>query len=184
MIEIDLAQNWSECSLEILRTKIAPYGTVDRVSDVGERMISLGMGTSRPFGQTRITIFVQPDDLTPAGMTEPPEHRYWMPALGYPDYYRRRYMSLAPKAHLYISKDARPGSPMLVRFYFYSRKERMDKLFSFTEAGFRASASEVVNVVEPILPNKTIWRFPVWHPLPAVLPEHPVSRLQLLMSHI
>ncbi len=112
----------------------------------------------------------------------PAQHRYWFPEVV--DGTNNGYdaMQIAPKCSIYTLHVNEPGEPMLVRYYFWTNREKLRSIPNYDSiAGLIMSCvTDTIDVIEPIPEGQ--WMPPIWKPLPSVLPTHPPDRRAVLLS--
>lgn len=179
-IEVDFAQGtMSDCSVVLGDQRLLPSGTMRRFSYEADRLAQFGLCKPRKLGMRYVMILVQPDDLPPRGASPTSAQRYWYPVNMSPQD-GWSVMLTVPKIIISFERDASVGSPMVVRWFFWTNVLRMNQRFNDPWETYYWAATDVAVFVEPIPPTR--WVVPRLRPLPATLPEQPMSRMSILTA--
>lgn len=176
MLDFKYIYNTAEGVLGTTNMDLLPWQGIDYVNTGSVRELAqMGlMSWVRP-GEVRLCFQLDKFDLPPT--PSPVNHRYWPP--GYAG--GRDFMTRMPKCEIFFMERYLTGEPMLIRFYFWANKEKMDSFTSEpTYDQVMSAVSDIVNVVIPI--PEAQWAPPVWLPLPATLSISPMMRVKALMS--
>lgn len=158
---------------------IKEWTAVDYTYTNAREFCQLGLLQWRPPGEAIHIYNIEQYDLPREPY--PAQHRYWFPesASGGDAY---SAMQIAPKCAIYTLHDYEPGEPMLVRYYFWTNREKLRSITSYGAiAGLIMSCvTDIIDVIEPI--PEGAWLPPIWKPLPSVLPTNPPDRRAVLLS--
>ena len=168
-------QTWGTITLgdEIAR----PWNQVGSGSNTFRQLVSTSLFGFSPDEAMVNSFFLTPGDLPASGDYAPASSRYW-----YPTFTGSKSLMLkVPKCIMIATSPISRYNPLIIRWYFWTDKEKMEQMSSeSTVQDIIFAASDVYETVVPTLPEK--WSPPNWAPLPQYIPKQPLERISVLMA--